>query len=104
MSVAEPHPVVADYERYVNPAFVKLLGTFGYGRVFVRAKGASLWDDQGRRYLDLLAGFGAVNLGHNPDELIERMVEFLRDEALNLVHVGPQPHAAELARQLARCV
>ena len=54
MSTAERHPVVADYERYVNPAFVKLLGTFGYGRVFVRAKGTSIWDDQGRQYLCLL--------------------------------------------------
>ncbi|HYP78574.1 MAG TPA: aminotransferase class III-fold pyridoxal phosphate-dependent enzyme [Polyangiaceae bacterium] len=102
MSSAERHPVLADYERYVNPAFVKLLGTFGYGRVFVRGKGTSLWDDQGRQYLDMLAGFGAVNLGHNPEALIERMVEFLRDDAPNLVHVGPQLHAAELARRLAR--
>jgi putrescine aminotransferase len=104
MSVSERHPAVADYERYVNPAFVRLLGTFGYGRVFVRGKGTSLWDDQGRQYLDLLAGFGAVNLGHNPDGLIERMVELLRDDAVNLVHVGPQLHAAELARELARLV
>jgi len=101
---AERHPAVADYERYVNPAFVRLLGTFGYGRVFVRGKGTSLWDDQGRQYLDLLAAFGAVNLGHNPDVLIERMVEFLRDDAVNLVHVGPQLHAAELARELAQLV
>jgi putrescine aminotransferase len=103
-SSAERHPVVADYERYVNPAFVKLLGTFGYGRVFVRGKGTSLWDDQGREYLDLLAGFGAVNLGHNPEGLVERMVQFLRDDAVNLVHVGPQLHAAELARALAGVV
>ncbi len=104
MSAAARHPVVADYERYVNPAFVKLLGTFGYGRVFARGKGTSLWDDQGREYLDLLAGFGAVNLGHNPPALVERMVEFLRDDAVNLVHVGPQLHAAELGRELARAV
>ncbi|HXK17357.1 MAG TPA: aspartate aminotransferase family protein [Polyangiaceae bacterium] len=102
MSAApERHPAVVDYERHMNPAFVKLLGTFGYGRVFVRGRGTSLWDDQGREYLDMLAGFGAVNLGHNPPALIERMVEFLRDDAVNLVHVGPQLHAAELARALA---
>jgi len=104
LSTSERHPAVADYERYVNPAFVKLLGTFGYGRVFVRGKGTSVWDDQGREYLDLLAGFGAVNLGHNPPALVERMVELLRDDAVNLVHVGPQLHAAELARELARLV
>lgn len=96
------HPAVDDYEKHVNPAFVKLLGTFGYGRVFVRGRGTSLWDDQGREYLDMLAGFGAVNLGHNPPELIERVVEFLRDDAVNLMHIGPQIHAAELARDLAK--
>lgn len=99
--MTERHPVIDDYERYVNPAFVKLLGTFGYGRVFVRGRGTSLWDDQGREYLDMLAGFGAINLGHNPPQLLERMVDFLRDDAVNLVHVGPQLHAAELARDLA---
>ena len=54
---------VAQYARHVDPAFVKLLGSLGYGRVFTRAEGACVWDEQGRRYLDLLAGFGSVNIG-----------------------------------------
>lgn len=95
------HPALVKYERHVNPAFVRLLGTFGYGRVFVRAEGATLWDDQGRSYLDMLAAFGAANLGNNPPELVERAVGFLRDQTLNLVHVGPQIHAGELAADLA---
>ncbi len=97
----ERHPAVADYERFINPAFVKLLGTFGYGRVFVRGRGTTLQDDRGREYLDMLSAFGAANLGHSHPELTECMVSFLREEAVNLVHVGPQPHAAELARELA---
>jgi 3-hydroxyacyl-[acyl-carrier-protein] dehydratase len=40
---------VAKYAQHVNPAFVRLLGTFGYGRVFVRARAARVWDDQGHR-------------------------------------------------------
>jgi putrescine aminotransferase len=95
------HPALIKYERHMNPAFVRLLGTFGYGRVFVRAAGSTIWDDQGRSYLDLLAAFGAANLGHSPPALIERCVAFLQDDALNLVHVGPQVHAAELAADLA---
>jgi hypothetical protein len=49
------HPAVAKYAQHVNPAFVRLLGTFGYGRVFVRARGTRVWDDQGRPrgYFDL---------------------------------------------------
>jgi putrescine aminotransferase len=95
------HPAVVQYERHVNPAFMRLLGTFGYGRVFVRAEGTTLWDDQGRSYLDMLSAFGAANLGHNPALLIERSIGFLQDQALNLVHVGPQIYAAELAAELA---
>jgi len=96
------HPAVARYAEHLNPAFVKLLGAFGYGRVFVRARGATLWDHEGREYLDFLAGFGAVNLGHNHPRLRERLREFLLEDAPNLIHVGPPVHAAELAAELAR--
>src|SRR3954453_16899209 len=95
------HPAVDKYARHINPAFVKLLGAFGYGRVFVRARGTRLWDHEGREYLDFLAGFGAVNLGHNPPRLIAKLREALTDDAVNLVHVGPQVHAGDLAEKLA---
>ena len=96
------HPAVDKYARHINPAFVKLLGAFGYGRVFVRASGARMWDHEGREYLDFLAGFGAHNIGHNHPVLREKMREFLLDDVPNLVHVGPPVHAAELAEELTR--
>lgn len=103
-AAASDHPAVARYAEYVNPAFVKLLGVFGYGRVFTRALDAAVWDHQGRRYLDFLAGFGAANLGHNHPRLVERLRRYLGEEALSLVHVGPSVHVAELAEALARIV
>ena len=80
---------VAQYARHVDPAFVKLLGVLGYGRVFTRAAGVFVWDDKGRRYLDLLAGFGSANLGHNHPRLISRLRTFLDEQSLNLSHTGP---------------
>lgn len=94
------HPVAAKYARYVNPAFIELLDILGYGRVFTRARDVWLWDDQGREYLDLLSGFGAVNIGHNNPRLAQRLQTFLADEAPNLYHVGPSAHAANLAEAL----
>ena len=94
------HPVAAKYAQYVNPAFIELLDIFGYGRVFTRAQEMWLWDDEGRQYLDLLAGFGAVNLGHNHPRLAQRLKSFLAEEAPNLYHVGPSPYAADLAAAL----
>jgi len=94
-------PAVEKFARHVNPAFVRLLGMFGYGRVFVRASGVRLWDDEGREYLDLLAGFGAVNVGHNHPRIVRALQDSLAGEPLNLVHVGPSVPAAELGEALA---
>lgn len=94
-------PVVEKYARHVNPSFIKLLGVLGYGRVFERALDVRVWDDQGREYLDFLAGFGSVNVGHNHPRLLKRLREFLEKQPMNLVHVGPCGPAADLAEALA---
>src|SRR6476646_5792190 len=42
-----------------------VMNTFGPPkRVFVRGEGCYLWDAEGRRYLDLLAGLAVTALGH----------------------------------------
>lgn len=99
--VAMQHPATARYAEYINPAFVKLLGTFGFGRVFTRARGCLLWDASGRRYVDFLAGFGATNLGHSPPRLIARLQRALGEELPNVMHVGPQAKAGELGEALS---
>jgi len=95
------HPAVAQYARHVNPAFVELLDLLGYGRLYERALDVWVWDHEGRRYLDCLAGFGTVNLGHNHPRLAARLGAFLQSETLNHFHIGPSPYMAELAAQLA---
>lgn len=99
---AARHPAMVDYGRYVNPGFVRLVGMLGYARVFVRARGTRLWDHEGREYLDFLAGFGTMNLGHSHPRLVERLRTVLLGELPNVMHTAPQPLAAELARELAR--
>jgi putrescine aminotransferase len=98
---ATPAEITQRYASHVNPAFVKLLGTFGYGRVFVGASGLELWDAEGRRYLDFLAGFGSNILGHNPEMVLDRLRAALDDRLCHVIHVGPQRHAADLAAALA---
>jgi putrescine aminotransferase len=98
------HPAAAAWARHVNPTFVQLLGVYGYGRVFVRARGVRMWDAEGRGYLDALAGFGAMNLGHSHPRLLRRLAAHLEAEAVALNHVGPAPEAAALAERLAGLV
>ena len=69
--------------------------------VFVRGKGCRLWDDQGKEYLDFLAGIAVCNLGHSHPDLARVMCE----QAQQLIHVSnlfftePQVQlAAELTR------
>lgn len=102
MDTGTSHPSIERYAKHVNPAFVKLLGAFAYGRVFVRGDGCTLWDAEGRAYDDFLSGFGASSLGHNPAAVIDDLVRFFAEKPVNLVHVGPQIHAGDLAAELAK--
>ena len=36
-----------------------------------RAQGAELWDVEGKRYIDFIAGIGVLNLGHNHPRVVE---------------------------------
>jgi putrescine aminotransferase len=100
----EQHEVTRRYADHVNPSLVELLGTLGFGRVFVRAKGTRLWDAEGREYLDFLAAFGAMNLGHNHPRLLDALARAAGRDLAQLVHTGPAPLAAELAEALAQRV
>ncbi|EYE92259.1 ornithine-oxo-acid transaminase [Aspergillus ruber CBS 135680] len=43
--------------------------------VFARAQGTSVWDPEGRHYLDFLSAYSAVNQGHCHPRLVEALVE-----------------------------
>ena len=88
------------YARHVNPAFMRLLGVLGYGRVFTRAEGNHVFDAEGRRYLDLLAAFGACPLGHNHPALRAALLACFDASPLFFSHVGPSPAAARCAQML----
>ena len=54
--------------------------------VMVRGEGSSIWDADGKKYLDLFAGFGGAILGHcHPD-----LVRAVNEQASQLWHVGNQ--------------
>jgi len=51
---------------------------------FARGKGAWLWDEQGRKYLDALGGIAVAALGHGHDGL----ADVLTDQARTLIHTS----------------
>jgi acetylornithine/N-succinyldiaminopimelate aminotransferase len=69
--------------------------------VFVRGKGCTLWDQNGKEYLDFLAGIAVCNLGHAHPELARVLCEQagVLIHVSNLFYTEPQVRlAAELTR------
>jgi len=87
------------YKRYINPGLASLLSLLDFDKQFVRAEGVYVWDREGRRYLDFLGAYGALNLGHNPPQVI-KAVEMVRERP-NLLQASLNPLAAALAHNLA---
>jgi diaminobutyrate-2-oxoglutarate transaminase len=50
--------------------------------IFNRARGTELWDVQGRRYLDFLAGAGSLNYGHNNPALKQALLAYIESDAI----------------------
>jgi putrescine aminotransferase len=59
------------YKNYYNPALYKMLKYTGLDIQFVRASDIYVYDKNGNEYLDFIAGFGALNIGHNNKKVIE---------------------------------
>jgi acetylornithine/succinyldiaminopimelate/putrescine aminotransferase len=51
--------------RYLNPQLPRMLHAIGFDHVYTRAEGAYLYDADGNRYADFLAGFGVFAAGRN---------------------------------------
>jgi len=68
------------------------------------AHGASLWDVEGRQYIDFAGGIGTVNAGHTAEEVVSA----IRDQAGKLIHtcfsVAIYEPYIDLARRLSQLV
>ncbi|RLJ69861.1 acetylornithine aminotransferase/acetylornithine/N-succinyldiaminopimelate aminotransferase [Hydrogenivirga caldilitoris] len=68
---------------------------------FVRGEGVYLYDDKGKRYLDLVAGIAVCSLGHSHPKLTEAICS----QAKELIHVSnlfENPWQEELAEKLVK--
>jgi diaminobutyrate-2-oxoglutarate transaminase len=53
-----------------------------FPRVFNRAKGEFLYDEDGNEYLDFLAGAGTLNYGHNNPLFKEKLLEYINSDGI----------------------
>ncbi|HEX7354206.1 MAG TPA: aspartate aminotransferase family protein [Mycobacteriales bacterium] len=88
------------HQRLLNPQLANVLQTLGFDRFYVRGEGCYLWDDQGERYFDTLAGFGVFALGRNHPAVKAALHEALDADLPNLVQMDCALLAGLLAEQL----
>jgi acetylornithine aminotransferase/acetylornithine/N-succinyldiaminopimelate aminotransferase len=75
------------------------IGTYSrFPAAMVRGKGCILWDDDGRQYLDFLAGIAVCSLGHCHPAVTEAVCRQAGElmHVSNLFHTKPQIRLAEL--------
>jgi len=69
--------------------------------VIVRGEGAYIYDDQGKRYLDALAGLFVSQLGHGRTDLAEAAAKQAQELAFMPLWSYAHPSAIELAERVA---
>ncbi|MGB9826877.1 MAG: aminotransferase class III-fold pyridoxal phosphate-dependent enzyme, partial [Desulfofundulus sp.] len=88
------------HKRYLNAGLATMMELLNFDKMFVRAEGVSVWDNQGREYLDFLGGYGALNLGHNHPKVFAALQQV---QALpNILQASLGVLAGALAHNLAR--
>lgn len=88
------------HHRYLNRTLVKVHRTIGFDKVYVRAKGAYLYDKEENQYLDFLSGFSAFNIGRNHPVAQKAIRDVLDLDLPNMVQMDCAFLAGILAEKL----
>lgn len=88
------------YGKYVNPQMPRMLHTIGFDKVYTRAEGAYLYDAEGNKYADFLAGFGVFAAGRNHPVIKQALHDALDLDAAGWTQFDCPPLASRLAEKL----
>ena len=88
------------HEKYLNPQLAKVIKTLGFDRFYERGEGCYLYDDEGRRYLDLLSGFGVFALGRSHPVIKDALRQAIEADLPNMVQMDCALLPGLLAEQL----
>ncbi len=72
--------------------------------VVARAEGASVWDADGREFLDFAGGIACQNLGHNPETVVRAVHEQVDRYLHQCFMVGMYEPYVEVCRRLGRAL
>lgn len=81
-----------EFDQYVLPTYQRFPITI------VKGEGSYIYDNNGKKYLDFMAGWGVSNLGHRPKPVVEAVTKQLQEliHAPNVFYFEPQGRLAKL--------
>ncbi|HDJ1440436.1 Putrescine aminotransferase [Serratia rubidaea] len=89
------------YHQYVNPMMVDFLKLQHCDNVFRHAAGTQLFTGEGEAFLDMVAGYGCLNLGHNPQPVVDALKSYLDAQGPNFIqYISVPEQTAKLAEVL----
>jgi ornithine--oxo-acid transaminase len=88
------------HKRYLNPQLTKVVKTLGFDRFYVRGEGCYLYDEEGKRYLDMLSGFGVFALGRSHPIIKDALRQAIDADLPNMVQMDCALLPGLLAEQL----
>ncbi|MFW6386508.1 MAG: aspartate aminotransferase family protein [Bacillota bacterium] len=94
----EKKEILDYYRENINPQLVRMFSLLNFDKDFVRAEEARIYDQEGEEYLDFLGGYGALNYGHNPEEIKAAVRKVA--QMPNLLQAAPGRMEAAAARNL----
>ncbi|HTX57655.1 MAG TPA: aminotransferase class III-fold pyridoxal phosphate-dependent enzyme, partial [Candidatus Acidoferrales bacterium] len=71
-----------NYKDYVNPPLARVMKLSG-SPVEVRARGTTIWDQNGKAYLDFAGGYGVFTLGHSHPRVVAAVQEQMEHISLS---------------------
>jgi len=90
------------HREHVNPQWARVLKTIGFDRTFVKAQGQYLWDVDGNKYLDFLAGYAVANMGRNHPTIRQALQDLLATDHPSMVQFETPLFSGLLAEELKR--
>ena len=88
------------HREHLNPQLPRVLKTIGFDRFYVGGEGCYLFDDEGRRTLDLLSGFGVFALGRAHPVVKHALKDALDLDLPNMVQIDCALLSGLLAKSL----
>ncbi len=93
---------ISFHDQFINPQFVRVLRTIGFDKIYERAEGAYLYDNEGKAYLDFLSGYGSFNIGRNHPVVAQAIKDTLDLKLPNMIQMGVTLLPGLLAKELTQ--